>query len=258
MPEAWDRSSWGAATRRLQTQAIKWPNAASLDSWSKWGVRTSVRNQDTVTMIQWVMKQEQVSNKNSLICHYNIPTHCGWVTATSATHIQQQTPSHCQLESRESRPQCHFSRCLMMLSFMLCSNTRTRLPGSQAQQWGTTIWEVINDRVLNGWVLNSPGGRKPDEQPLTTILTAVFLFLCSALRSVVTVFQALINKVGLASNYLLFYWYQVFITTNKQKDTWKEFNHTAEFIHQRALCKFSAGKTLLERHKQEPSESGRI
>lgn len=71
-------------------------------------------------------------------------------------------------------------------------------------------------------------------------------------------FQALINKVALASNYLLFYWYQVFITTNKQKDTWKEFNHTAQFIHQRALCKFSAGKTLLKRHKQEPSESGRI
>lgn len=91
-----------------------------------------------------------------------------------------------------------------------------------------------------------------------TVLSAVFLFLCSALRSAVTFFQALINKVALASNYLLFYWYQVFITTNKKKDTWKEFNHTAQFIHQRALCKFSAGKTLLERHKQEPSESGRI
>lgn len=107
-------------------------------------------------------------------------------------------------------------------------------------------------RVLNGWDLNSPGGRKPDEQPLMTILSAVFLFLCAAL----TVFQALINKVGLASNYLLFHWYQVFITANKQKERWKHFNHTAQFIHQRALCKFSAGKTRLERHKQEPSESG--
>lgn len=214
MPEAWDRSSWGAAMRHLQTQATKWPNAASLDSWSKWGVRTSVRNQDTVTMIQWVMKQEQVSNKNSLICHYNIPTHCGWVTATSGTHIQQQTPSQCQLESRESRPQCHnFSRCLMMLSFVLCSNTRTRLPTSTTMR-NNNLRGNKWLRVLNGWVLMSPGGRKPDEQPLMTILSAVFLFLCSALRSVVTFFQALINKVGLASNYLLFYWYQVFIMTN--------------------------------------------
>lgn len=143
MPEAWNRSSWGAAIRRLQTQAIKWPNAASLDSWSKWGVRTSVRNQDTVSMIQWVMKQEQISRKSSLICHYNIPTHCGWVTATSGTHIQQQTPSQCQLESL---PQCRLSRCLMKLSFMLRSNTRTRLPRSQAQQGMTILfWEVIND-----------------------------------------------------------------------------------------------------------------
>lgn len=176
MPEAWDRSSWGAAMRHLQTQATKWPNAASLDSWSKWGVRTSVRNQDTVTMIQWVMKQEQVSNKNSLICHYNIPTHCGWVTATSGTHIQQQTPSQCQLESRESLPQClqMFDDVELRVVFKY-QNETSHKHNNEERQFESNKWL----RVLNGGVLNSPGGRKPDEQPLMTVLSAAFLFLFS-------------------------------------------------------------------------------
>lgn len=149
MPEAWDLAAQSTLDRGNSNKArtnlgIKVTKCCFSEANEKWGcLEGHDRNQDIITMIQWVMRnriryQDSIPSEQSLICHHSIPTHCGWVTATTRTP-SPATRHNKHHHTIDHNHESHFHNANSWDVWWSCAwgpvrKTRPRLPWSWAQQ----------------------------------------------------------------------------------------------------------------------------